>query len=69
MNMVSAKPGFFVQDRFLYSKDNEKVVLRGVNHMFIWTDREGKTALESFGTLAAASVTSTISLHSALATE
>ena len=27
MNMVSAKPGFFVQDRFLYSKDNEKVIL------------------------------------------
>ncbi len=46
MNIVSAKPGFFVQDRFLYSKDNEKVILRGVNHMFIWTDREGKTIPE-----------------------
>lgn len=46
MNMVSAKPGFFVQDRYLYSKDNEKVILRGVNHMFIWTDREGKTIPE-----------------------
>ena len=46
MNMVSAKPGFFVQDRFLYSKDNEKVILRGINHMFIWTDREGKTIPE-----------------------
>lgn len=44
--MVSAKPGFFVQDRFLYSKDNEKVILRGINHMFIWTDREGKTIPE-----------------------
>lgn len=46
MNIVSAKPGFFVQDRYLYSKDNEKVILRGVNHMFIWTDREGKTIPE-----------------------
>lgn len=46
MNLTSAKPGFFVQDRFLYSKDNEKVVLRGINHMFIWTDREGKTIPE-----------------------
>ena len=46
MNMASAKPGFFVQDRFLYSKDNEKVILRGINHMFIWTDREGKTIPE-----------------------
>lgn len=46
MNFASAKPGFFVQDRFLYSKDNEKVVLRGINHMFIWTDREGKTIPE-----------------------
>lgn len=40
------KPGFFVQDRFLYTKDNEKVILRGVNHMFIWTDREGKSIPE-----------------------
>ena len=40
------KPGFFVQDRFLFSKDNEKVILRGINHMFIWTDREGKTIPE-----------------------
>jgi len=46
MNIVNAKPGFFVQNRFLYTKDNEKVVLRGVNHMFIWTDREGKTIPE-----------------------
>ncbi|MCQ2106668.1 MAG: cellulase family glycosylhydrolase [Fibrobacter sp.] len=46
MNLTSVKPGFFVQDRFLYSKDNEKVVLRGINHMFIWTDREGKTIPE-----------------------
>lgn len=40
------KPGFFVQDRFLFSKDNEKVILRGINHMFIWTDREGKAISE-----------------------
>lgn len=46
MNRAPAKPGFFVQDRFLYSKDNEKVVLRGINHMFIWTDRDGKTIPE-----------------------
>lgn len=46
MNMAPAKPGFFVQDRFLYSKDNERVILRGINHMFIWTDREGKTIPE-----------------------
>lgn len=46
MNIGKVKPGFFVQGRFLYSKDNEKVVLRGVNHMFIWTDRDGKTIPE-----------------------
>ena len=46
MNIVTVKPGFFVQDGQLYSKDNEKVVLRGINHMFIWTDREGKTVPE-----------------------
>ena len=38
MNIASEKPGFFVQDGQLYSKDNEKVVLRGINHMFIWTE-------------------------------
>ncbi|MCQ2060480.1 MAG: cellulase family glycosylhydrolase [Fibrobacter sp.] len=46
MNFSSVKPGFFVQDGSLYSKDNEKVILRGVNKMFIWTDREGKTIPE-----------------------
>lgn len=47
MDTVSnSKPGFFVQGRFLYSKDNEKVILRGINHMFIWTDREGKSIPE-----------------------
>ena len=46
MNIASEKPGFFVQDGQLYSKDNEKVILRGINHMFIWTDREGKTIPE-----------------------
>lgn len=46
MNLSPVKPGFFVQDRYLYSKDNEKVILRGINHMFIWTDREGKTIPE-----------------------
>ena len=44
--MANVKPGFFVQGRFLYTKDNEKVILRGINHMFIWTDREGKTISE-----------------------
>lgn len=44
--MANDKSGFFVQGRFLYTKDNEKVVLRGVNHMFIWTDREGKVVPE-----------------------
>jgi mannan endo-1,4-beta-mannosidase len=42
----TSKPGFFVHDRFLFSKDNEKVILRGINHMFVWTDREGKSISE-----------------------
>lgn len=45
MNM-NTKPGFFVQGRQLFSKDGEAVVLRGVNHMFIWTDRSGKCVRE-----------------------
>ncbi len=44
--MANTKPGFFVQGRNLYSKDNEQVILRGINHMFIWTDREGKSVAE-----------------------
>lgn len=44
--MANTKPGFFVQGRYLYTKDNEQVILRGINHMFIWTDREGKSVAE-----------------------
>lgn len=30
-----------VLDRFLYTAFNEKVILRGINKMIIWTDRDG----------------------------
>lgn len=43
---TNTKPGFFVQGRQLFSKDGESVVLRGVNHMFIWTDRTGRCLRE-----------------------
>jgi len=35
-----------VQGHQLFSKDGEPVVLRGINHMFIWTDRSGKSMRE-----------------------
>jgi len=44
--IANSKPGFFVQGHQLFSKDGEAVVLRGVNHMFIWTDRSGKCLRE-----------------------
>lgn len=43
---TNSKPGFFVQGRQLFSKDGEAVVLRGINHMFIWTDKSGKSLRE-----------------------
>lgn len=37
-------PPFRVEGRFLYDGCGEKVVLRGVNKMVIWTDRDGDPA-------------------------
>lgn len=34
-------PGMRVLDRFLYTKYNEKVILRGVNRLVIWQDQDG----------------------------
>jgi hypothetical protein len=34
-------PGMRVMDRFLYTKYNEKVILRGINQMIIWLDQDG----------------------------
>jgi mannan endo-1,4-beta-mannosidase len=33
----------YVRGRDLYDRCGEKLVLRGINHMVIWTDREGAT--------------------------
>jgi mannan endo-1,4-beta-mannosidase len=41
-----AKPGFYVKDRFLYDPCNNKVTLRGLNKMNIWTDRTGSSFAE-----------------------
>ncbi|GAB3318775.1 glycoside hydrolase family 5 protein [Larkinella ripae] len=39
-------PGFYVQGRFLYDAAGNKVTLRGVNKMNIWTDRTGASFAE-----------------------
>ena len=39
-------PGFFVNGRYIYDSCGEEVVLRGVNKMITWTDREGKAFSE-----------------------
>ena len=39
----TAKPNFYVKDRFLYDPCGNKVLLRGVNKMNIWTDRTGSS--------------------------
>ena len=36
-------PTFYVEGRFLHDPCGEKVVLRGVNKMVVWTDRQGTT--------------------------
>lgn len=40
---TAAAPGFYVKGRFLYDPCNNKVTLRGVNKMNIWTDRAGSS--------------------------
>ncbi len=42
----TTKPGFFVKGRFLFDPCNNKVTLRGVNKMNIWTDRTGSSFAE-----------------------
>lgn len=38
--------GFYVSDRFIYDKCDEKFIIRGVNKMFIWNDPQGNTIPE-----------------------
>ncbi|WP_420150010.1 glycoside hydrolase family 5 protein [Spirosoma sp.] len=45
-NHLPGKPGFYVKGRFLYDPCNNKVTLRGVNKMNIWTDRTGASFTE-----------------------
>lgn len=40
---TATKPGFYVKDRFLYDPCHNKVTLRGINKMNIWTDRTGSS--------------------------
>jgi mannan endo-1,4-beta-mannosidase len=49
INNADLKTGknMYVKGRFLYTANHEKVILRGINEMFIWsTDHTGKDALK-----------------------
>ncbi len=43
---VSDKPGSYTQGRFLFDNCGNKITLRGVNKMSVWTDREGNSFAE-----------------------
>jgi len=43
---LAAKPTLYVKGSQLYAPDGEPILLRGINHMFIWTDKEGKSIPE-----------------------
>jgi mannan endo-1,4-beta-mannosidase len=43
---TSTKPGFYVKDRFLYDPCDNRITLRGVNKMNIWTDKSGSSFAE-----------------------
>jgi mannan endo-1,4-beta-mannosidase len=47
---AGAPPGFHVRDRFLYDRCGEKVVLRGINEMVVWSDT--KDGVPSFAEIA-----------------
>lgn len=38
-------PGFYTKGRFLHAKDGEKVILRGVNQMYVWWEPRGERTL------------------------
>lgn len=40
-DQVAEKPGLRVRDRFLYTRDNEKVILKGFNAMIVYWDIHG----------------------------
>ena len=40
------RPGFWVDGRNLYDHLGERVLLRGVNKMNVWTDRKGDSFSE-----------------------
>ena len=44
-SVQTSAPGFYVQGRHLYTKDGEKVVLRGVNRMAVWAEPTGSFSL------------------------
>lgn len=41
----ASTPGFYVQGRHLYTKNGEKVILRGVNRMAVWAEPTGRFSL------------------------
>lgn len=43
---ASDKPGFYAEGRKIFAPGGEEVVFRGINKMFVWTDKEGDTLPE-----------------------
>lgn len=46
MNTPTSKPGFYVDGRFLHDPCGNKITLRGINKMNVWTDRAGDSFAE-----------------------
>jgi peptidoglycan/xylan/chitin deacetylase (PgdA/CDA1 family) len=42
----AGKPGFYTEGKKILAPGGEEVILRGVNKMFVWTDKEGATLPE-----------------------
>jgi mannan endo-1,4-beta-mannosidase len=41
----ASPPGFYVQGRYLYTPNGEKVILRGVNRMAVWAEPTGSLTI------------------------
>ncbi len=45
LSVQASAPGFYIRGRHLYTRDGEKVVLRGVNRMAVWAEPTGTFSL------------------------
>ncbi len=44
--LADSQPGFYVKENKIYAPGGEELIMRGVNKMFVWNDKEGTNMAE-----------------------